>query len=149
MSQNRPNPAPIEDRKTRVYELAVNGMSLRKIGRELGISFQRAHQLMHEALAEIPPAERDAQRRLATDRLDDLLVKVQDEIDAGGDLAKLAPVVLQIESRRARLLGLDAPTQVQATVHEVDKVDVELAEIVREAKAQAAAQEQEIRSNRG
>jgi hypothetical protein len=46
--------------------------------------------------------------------------------------------------RRARLLGLNAPTRVDAIVHEVTQQDLELQELLREAKAKVAAQEQAI-----
>jgi hypothetical protein len=48
------------------------------------------------------------------------------------------------ESQR-KLLGLDAPTKVDAQVTEVTQQDIELAELVREAQAKNAAEEQRIR----
>jgi hypothetical protein len=47
------------------------------------------------------------------------------------------------ESRR-KLLGLDAATKVDATVTEVTQQDIELQEMIRAAKAKAAAEEQAI-----
>jgi hypothetical protein len=55
------------------------------------------------------------------------------------------------ESRRRtsesirRLLGLDMPVKVDATVTETTQVDIELAELVREAKAKNAAEEAAIK----
>lgn len=58
----------------------------------------------------------------------DRLVKIEDQLE-------------KIEVRRAKLLGLDAPTRVDATVTETTQEDLELAEMVREAQAKAAAAE--------
>lgn len=44
-----------------------------------------------------------------------------------------------------KLLGIDAPTRVDATVHEVTQQDLELQEMLRDAKAQTATEEQAIR----
>lgn len=46
--------------------------------------------------------------------------------------------------RRAKLLGLDAAVKVDATVHEVTQQDLELQEMLREAKAKVQAEEQQI-----
>lgn len=50
--------------------------------------------------------------------------------------------------RRAKLLGLDAPTRVDAIVHEATQQDLELQQMLREAKAKVAAQEQTLRDSR-
>jgi hypothetical protein len=54
---------------------------------------------------------------------------------------------LKIQDRRAKLLGLDAPTRVDATVTETTQADLELAEMVREAQAKAAAAEAALKEN--
>jgi hypothetical protein len=41
--------------------------------------------------------------------------------------------------RRARLNGLDAPTKVEGTIHHTVQEDIDLAEIIREAKERARA----------
>ena len=43
--------------------------------------------------------------------------------------------VLRLHERRAKLNGLDRPSEVQVTVHEVTQADQELAEMIREAQA--------------
>lgn len=44
----------------------------------------------------------------------------------------------RVLERRARLNGLDRPVRAEVTVHQVDQKDMELAELIREAKAKAA-----------
>jgi hypothetical protein len=44
----------------------------------------------------------------------------------------------------SRLLGLDMPVKVDATVHEVSQQDLELQEMLREAKAKVQAEEEQL-----
>lgn len=52
---------------------------------------------------------------------------------------------MKVEERRVKLLGVDAPERVEATVIEISQEDVALAELVREAQAAAAVAEQRLR----
>jgi hypothetical protein len=47
--------------------------------------------------------------------------------------------------RRAKLTGIEAAVKVDATVHEVTQQDLELQEMLRDAKARVAAQEEALR----
>lgn len=47
--------------------------------------------------------------------------------------------------RRAKLTGIEAAVKVDATVHEVTQQDLELQEMIRDAKAHVAAEEQALR----
>lgn len=60
-------------------------------------------------------------------------------------LVKIEAARNQNSERRAKLLGLDAALKVDATVHEVTQQDIELQEMLQEAKARVAAQEQALR----
>jgi uncharacterized protein YerC len=64
-------------------------------------------------------------------------------------LVKIEAARGQNSERRAKLLGLDAALKVDATVHEVTQQDIELQEMLREAKARVAAQEQALRNGAG
>ena len=65
-------------------------------------------------------------------------------LDDGPKLAAIDRLVKIRESYR-RLFGLDRPVKVDATVHEVTQQDIELQEMLREAKAAMHAEEQQIR----
>lgn len=54
--------------------------------------------------------------------------------DAGPKLAA-ADRLLKVAERRAKLLGLDTPVKVDATVQQVDARDAELTEMINEARA--------------
>lgn len=89
------------------------------------ITVNNGRVIIHPETGE--PMEDDAPVLAAVDRL----VKIEDTRRRNGE-------------RRARLLGLDAAVKVDATVHEVTQEDVELAELIREAKARTQAEEQQI-----
>lgn len=90
-------------------------------------------------------------RRVGIERHDDGIEKLDHDgktIPIYEDLLDDGPVLnaidrlLRIQERRARLLGLDVPVKAHLTVHQVDPRDLELAEILREAKARQASEEQ-------
>lgn len=64
--------------------------------------------------------------------------------DNGPTLAALREARAALESFR-RLTGMDKPVKVDATLTEVTQQDLELQEMLREAKARSAAEEQRIR----
>jgi hypothetical protein len=80
------------------------------------------------------------------------------KLDDGEPLLDDGPVLaaidrlIKVEEARVRngealrrILGLDMPVKVDATVHEVDQSDIELSELIREAKAKNAATESRIK----
>lgn len=65
-----------------------------------------------------------------------------------GPILQAISTLLRIQERRARLLGLDAPARVDATVHEVTQVDLQVQELIREAKARQAVEVEQMRGER-
>lgn len=137
--------------------LKARGLSLQAISDRLGYggagnvsrALDRAVQLIVG-----PDARLYFEQQMLT--LDDLTVKVYDILDSEHPLVSEGRVVkgaddlplpdpdmtlkatdrlLRILERRAKLLGLDAAIKLEAVVHEVTQQDVELAELLREARA--------------
>jgi hypothetical protein len=143
-------------REARSLELRLAGASFRQIGLALGCSEQRAHQIVSRALDRLirEPAEQVRQLELA--RLDQLWIEAWKVLrrshplvsngktvrhpDSGLPLEDDGPVLaaigtlLRIQERRARLLGLDAPTQRTVTVLSEDAVDQEIARLEEELR---------------
>lgn len=98
-------------RKT-ALQLHIEGHTFEVIGKRLGISRQRAHKMVQEQLAEAA-AERSklGARALDTDleRVDFVMRSLVPRIEKGDD--KAAQAYLRAMERRAKLLGLDAPTR--------------------------------------
>lgn len=96
----------------KALDLRRAGWSLERIGAKLGVTRQRAHQIVGDALASSRAqitAHVDEIRAEELSRLDGMLDKLYPKA-ARGDLAA-ADRVLKIAERRARLLGLDAPVR--------------------------------------
>jgi hypothetical protein len=99
-------------RRERALALRVEGHSFRKIGRALGITGPRAHQLVSEALGKLAALEKgraEQQRQLDLARIDATLTGLMPKAKAGD--AKAALVVVKCLERRAKLLGTDAPAR--------------------------------------
>jgi len=105
------------ERRVRSLQLRQRGCSYRAIGRQLGVSEAQAHkdvQASLQALAALETGTAEELRALELERLDALLLIVNDEVEQGN----LAAVdrALRIGERRAKLLGLDAPQRMDTTV---------------------------------
>ena len=129
--------AEAAQRRARAVQLRTAGATFEQIGRELGISAQRAHQLYADALARTVKVATDEHRDLEERRLDRLQVAAEAVLRARHLLIQGGKVILDehgrpytdhaptlnairallaITARRAALLGLDAPTRVDAKV---------------------------------
>lgn len=108
------------ERRRQAVELRILGSSYVDIARELGVSAQTAFQIVSNALDDARKEMREKAkdlRDLESDRLDTLYRKVAGAVmpeDAPVD-PRLIETALKIMERRAKLLGLDAPTKVAGT----------------------------------
>ena len=108
----------IETRENEVQalELRKKGHSYPAIAAQLGCSTATAFQMVMRVLAayeddikeQIPRV-----RQLELERLDGMLTKLQPKIDMGDDRA--VNTALNLMARRAKFMGLDAPTEVHST----------------------------------
>ena|SRR5579884_2523652 len=118
MADSKRSPRRVEAGQRRLNALTLRkaGFTFEAIGQALGISPQRAFQLVDEELRAIS-AQRAEQAtelvRMEQERLDELQAAVWAKAK-GGDLDAIA-VVLKISARRSKLLGLDAPTKIAPT----------------------------------
>lgn len=133
MTDHRPPEQREESRERRaeVMRLRRTGMTFERIGERLGITKQAVHKLYTKTLAEIPADEVETYRAEQAARLDALLEQANEVLAAkhvvvqhgkvvmhdGAPLPDRGPIldaiktVLDIESRRAKLLGLDTPVK--------------------------------------
>ena len=95
-------------------ELRKAGASYQKIGDALGLTRQRAFQLVSEGLGELNATcaqGADDVRRLELERLDAILLSLYPQ--RGNP--RVADTILRTMERRAKLLGLDAPVKIAPT----------------------------------
>lgn len=106
----------IADRRLQALEMRKGGGSYRAIARQLGISEAQAYRDVARGLkdiAELQAAVSEDVRTLEIERLDALLLPMYQQARQGNQGA--VDRVLRIMERRARLLGLDAPTKIAPT----------------------------------
>lgn len=126
-------------RDAEIMRMRRQGHTFQQIGDALEFSRQYAHERYTELLKEIPGHEVAEYRREQEERLDALLVEAHKVLErrhitvSNGQVVRLdgSPVeddgptlaaiktILDIESRRAKLLGLDAPTKTEVTGQEL------------------------------
>lgn len=109
-SKTSPRRLAAHDRHLRALALRKAGYTFRAIANELGYNDQAAayHAIM-KVLADTAREPADEVRGMELDRLDDMLSRIAKRIQAG-DLAAI-DTALRIQTRRAKLLGLDAPVK--------------------------------------
>lgn len=102
------------ERRLKCLELRIAGKSLREIARETGYgSVSGVHKAIAAALLDTLREPAEDVRALELERLDAMWRKVWQRIERG-DLAAVDRG-LRIQDRRAKLLGLDAPTKQEVT----------------------------------
>lgn len=112
---------------TEALRLRSLGWSYQKVADAIGTTKATAYNRVQRALAAIPAEAVDEFRRLEMERLDAILEVAMTKAQSA-DKGSLFAVdrVLAIMDRRAKLMGLDAPTK-----HEVLTLDAVTAEIKR------------------
>lgn len=142
-AQVAPNSAELADRRERVYAMRLTGKSLGFIAQAEGVSKTTVFndiEAVIKAKTEVPAQQ---VREMELDRLDLLLDKLMPRVEQGD--VQAIQTALKVMDRRAKFLGLDAPTKVDTTVHQVDPMDTALGELLREYRMKQAAEEQALK----
>lgn len=104
------------ERKKTAVELRKLGFSYQKIADKIGVSRQAAHKMVLKALQELNQETAEGAeevRRLELERLDEWHLRVAQEMTAGRALPAIDRG-LRIMERRAKLVGLEPPPEVDA-----------------------------------
>jgi hypothetical protein len=160
------------EQRAQAYDLRLRGRTLRQIGEDMGISHETVRVLLGEEIANRLDPLKDQYLQYELDRLDHMQQAVIAVLDNPGKVVsgvtadgrtwtalvvddhKILGAVdrlVRISESRRKLCGLDAPVKVQADVQvtETTQEDLELQELLREAKAKAAASAERIRAMGG
>jgi hypothetical protein len=104
------------ERRARVVELRRGRLTFAEIGKEMGFSAQRAHQVYVAALTAVPALQVDEHRAeemvLIDDAIADLLIIAKNHKQPRTSVEAWNSVRGWAE-RKAKLLGLDAPTKAE------------------------------------
>lgn len=154
--------------RAQAYDLRLRGRTLRQIAADMGCSHTKVHDLLREEIKDRLDPLKDQYIQYELDRLDAMqqaVIAVLEQpwtaVVAPGpngvqtyvipDDRKILGAIdrlVRISESRRKLCGLDAPVKVQADVQvtETTQEDLELQELIREAKTKAdAAHEERMR----
>jgi len=132
------NNQELQVRRYRALDMRISGKTYREIAAELGINHSTLHRDIEQVLHEREAGNIAKYRALEEERLDIAVRAACEIIEAhpGTELAlKAVDRLIRASGRRAGLLGLDAPTRVDVDVTQVTQADLELQELIREARA--------------
>lgn len=118
-------------RQKEALQLRMAGATYREIAEQQQRNVADVHKDVQKAMRDIPKEEADALRKQERDRLDKLQFALWDSAISGDVHA--SQQVLKIIDRRAKLLGLDAPQQVEVSASDVD-LDATVARILQAAE---------------
>jgi hypothetical protein len=144
----------------RMYELRTGPekMTLAAIATEMDCSTFKVQRLLNKYTPKLLEGDAARHREIEVGKLDLLEEKLWGMIDedyytvsngqvvyfeTGDPVPDIDPVMkiidrlLRVMERRSKLLGLDKPVRVEATVHQVDNLDMELAEMIRRGRAES------------
>ena len=123
-----PNPAVIA-KEQEIVKLRRGGLPFDLIGERVGLSTSGAQRAYERSLARVVKEDVDAIRQVETERLDLAQSAIWGKV-LQGDNASIQSLI-RIMDRRAKLLGLDQPTRIQAEVitYDANSIESELARI--------------------
>jgi hypothetical protein len=82
------------------------GYSYEAIGETIGVSQSTAHRYVTDAIRAIPADEAEDVRLMMLDRLDRMLAPLMRQVEEDAADSSTISAILQVEDRRARLLGI-------------------------------------------
>jgi len=129
--------AKILERRMQALDMRKLGFSYRKIADRLGIDHQTAWRDVNAALKHLISLGDDSAdelRQLELERLDKIIEGMSNWVDAGA--YNQANTIIKAIDRRAKLLGLDKPSEIKVDIHlflelqrAADEAGVDLAKV--------------------
>jgi Flp pilus assembly secretin CpaC len=101
-------------RRQKALDLRIAGVRYRQIGAQLGVSYQTAYRDVQTALGELATLQAgkaERLRELEVERCDKLQMALWPKARSGDE--KVVRALIAVMDRRAKLLGLDAPTKLE------------------------------------
>lgn len=123
-----------QEKLNQAYTRRLKGWTYRQIGDDLGVSHVTARKWVTEHLSTETLPLIEEVRKQEYDRMMKILDKLEDRAQDGDD--KALGLMLKVSERLCKMLGVDAPQQIQVEKHEVTEVDVAIRELISRQKAQ-------------
>lgn len=142
----------VAQRRTKLIKARIDGISFEDIADDPEFGYNGSVSAARKDFTRARRAARDAEQEMADlwvqqqiDRLEHYLKSLAPRVDKGEPRA--IEVAVQVGKQIIDLLGIKAPTLIQAVVTEQTVVDLELHEMINEAKARVAYEEQRLRGD--
>ena len=129
--QPKYNKAQVAAQTHEALRMRIQGMSLRAIGEVLGLDHNTVSARVSAGLRDEVQPSIEEYRRLELARMDELAEAMWRKAIVD-DSEKHANTLIRISERRSKLLGLDAPTNVQVTTVQTTPFDERMKELVAE-----------------
>ena len=136
---SQPSAAEIAVEQQQCLQLKLDGLTVREIAERTRIPPTTVQRRLTDAMTELVAPVADEVRLIELARLDRWQVRLEERMAAGAEPEKVVPTSLQVQARRARYLGLDAPERSEVQVDAPH--DSELARMLADARAQLAAED--------
>lgn len=148
---NRYEKVLVSERRAKLIKARIDGVSYEAIADDPEFGYNGSVSAARKDFTRAKRAARDAEQEMADiwvqqelDRLDHYLLALAPRVDRGDSRA--IEVAIKVGERRAKLLGIDAAVKIDATVTEQPTAqDLELRDMINEAKARIAAEEAELK----
>lgn len=126
------------------YERRLRGQTPPKIAEEMHLSVWTVkNHIKHEISARVLP-ERAEYVQQTLDRIDIAIERIMGQIEDNKAVARNAEVLAKLMERQAKMLGYDAPTQMETTVTVETKPEV--LDMIERARQQMHAREEALKS---
>jgi len=133
------------ERDAEVWQLHIQGLTLRQIGQRMGIHHTTVLDIVNRGIAEVRDPLVNEVRRVADERWHLLWNKLQPAVEAG-DVQAIEVGRKLLESWR-KMYGIDGPISIQVT--ETGGADDAVVKLIAEAEAVIAAEEAKINGRGG
>lgn len=141
------NKYDLELRRYEVLKMRVAGVTWREIVATLEINQSVAYDDLRWCLAQKEAGNTEHYRQIEDERLNEAIRAAFEVLDANRKTELALKAVDRIDrlvGRRAALLGLNAPVELNVHATEKTQADLELEELLREAQARNALTHQQI-----
>jgi Trp operon repressor len=125
-----------------ILQKHMRGASMRQIEKEMGLSLATVSRYKERALQAVLVPTVDAARAEELERIDTIIAVQWPLVEAGDE--KATNLYFKAAERKAKLLGLDRPIQIEQTVHEVTAQEAELQALLAQAERDALMEASKI-----
>lgn len=134
------------ERYAQVLELRKVGRTFEEVAQALGYADRSGAKHAYDAaIARIGRDTAEEMRTLENERLDDLWARTYMQLleaEESDEFVRLIGTLLKVSARRAGLMGLDAPRQIELAGRDGGPVETDIGEILRQRVAALDAAQQ-------